>query len=336
MKLPISASMVVKNESKNIKGCLDSLSFCDEVIVVDTGSKDNTVEIAKSYSNVKVFKLNFLQRLIKGIQVIYWAKRKTLFHFSKARNYSLSKCKRENWHLIIDADERIYNHKAVEELITKYPEVEVWYLLQVSKIRSGKSSPCLTTRLWKGDLDLQYTKMVHETVDEQVDSMGYKRGKSDLPIEHIGFLDKEFNAKKSERVIDAIEYEGHPYKNYYLGMAYAQANNWEASITYLERAKLDQMPFNIMAHCFAILGDIYRQYGEFYYKIAEERLNHSLKLTPEQNLSYMIFNSIYDFKGLKDERKQMAKVLMGRDTLRTEMHQDAIMTQAEMKECIVQ
>ena len=43
----ISAVVIAKNEENMIADCLDSLSFCDETVVVDNGSDDRTVEIAK-------------------------------------------------------------------------------------------------------------------------------------------------------------------------------------------------------------------------------------------------------------------------------------------------
>lgn len=49
-KLPISSFLVCKNEEVHIGACLESLSFCDEIVVVDSFSTDNTVEICKKYN----------------------------------------------------------------------------------------------------------------------------------------------------------------------------------------------------------------------------------------------------------------------------------------------
>ncbi len=92
MKPKLSISMIVKDEKINLRRCLDSFlpiihrKWC-ELIIVDTGSKDNTVEIAKEYTK-KVF---FRQ----------WDD-----DFSAARNFSLSKCKGKRI-LIVDADEEL-------------------------------------------------------------------------------------------------------------------------------------------------------------------------------------------------------------------------------------
>ena len=58
-KLPISLCIFVKNEEKNIRDCLESvLPVVSEIVVVDTGSEDQTVEIAKLYTD-RVYKVGF-------------------------------------------------------------------------------------------------------------------------------------------------------------------------------------------------------------------------------------------------------------------------------------
>ncbi len=84
----VSACMIVKNEEKRLPRALESIrDVCDELIVVDTGSTDRTVEIAKSY----------------GAHVYHheWES-----DFSKARNQSLSYATKD-WILVIDADEEL-------------------------------------------------------------------------------------------------------------------------------------------------------------------------------------------------------------------------------------
>lgn len=84
-KLPISVYIITYNEEANIANCLDSLRSCKEVILVDSGSTDNTTKIASKYKNCKVFHHD-------------WA------GFSKQKAFALSKCS-EPWVLNLDADE---------------------------------------------------------------------------------------------------------------------------------------------------------------------------------------------------------------------------------------
>ena len=82
----IGVSMIVKNEEYMLPECLESVKGFDEIVIVDTGSTDRTIEIAEKYGTVHHFE---------------WVD-----DFSAARNYSLSKCAAD-WILIIDADERL-------------------------------------------------------------------------------------------------------------------------------------------------------------------------------------------------------------------------------------
>ena len=83
----ISVVILTKNEENNIAACLESLSWCEEKIVVDDKSTDKTVEIAKKMG-AKVYERAMEQ------------------DFSAQRNFGLEKAEGE-WVLFIDADERV-------------------------------------------------------------------------------------------------------------------------------------------------------------------------------------------------------------------------------------
>lgn len=83
----ISALVITLNEAKNIGLVIENLSFADEIIVVDSFSTDDTVNIANAYTNVKVYQHAFED-------------------FTKQRNFALSKASFE-WILFLDADERV-------------------------------------------------------------------------------------------------------------------------------------------------------------------------------------------------------------------------------------
>jgi glycosyltransferase involved in cell wall biosynthesis len=93
----LSAIIITRNEATNIAACLESVTFCDERIVVDSGSDDATVEIA----------------LAAGATVVThpWA------GFGAQKNFALSQA-RGDWVLSLDADERVSAPLAVEILST--------------------------------------------------------------------------------------------------------------------------------------------------------------------------------------------------------------------------
>jgi glycosyltransferase involved in cell wall biosynthesis len=97
MPAMLSAIIITRNEACNITACLESLEFCDECIVVDCGSDDDTVKIAAA----------------AGATVVShpWS------GFGAQKNFALSLA-RGDWVLSIDADERVTWPLAAEILVT--------------------------------------------------------------------------------------------------------------------------------------------------------------------------------------------------------------------------
>ena len=81
----LSVTLIVKNEEKNLSRLMPMLTFADEIVVVDTGSTDSTVEVAKRFTD-KVYHFTWCD------------------DFSKARNYAIGKatCEYVMW---LDADD---------------------------------------------------------------------------------------------------------------------------------------------------------------------------------------------------------------------------------------
>ena len=96
MKNKVSVIIITKNESKNIKSCLVSVDWSDEIIVVDSESTDGTIEIVKKFTD-KVF-------------INKWE------GYALQKSYALSLAKNE-WVLSLDADERI-TQKLADEIIS--------------------------------------------------------------------------------------------------------------------------------------------------------------------------------------------------------------------------
>ncbi|OGH38266.1 MAG: hypothetical protein A3B44_01290 [Candidatus Levybacteria bacterium RIFCSPLOWO2_01_FULL_38_21] len=94
----ITTVVLAKNEEENIVDCLESLSFCDEIIVIDDNSEDRTREIAQKMGT-KVFTHSLDN------------------DFSKQRNFGLEKA-RGDWVLFVDADERA-SRELKEEIKSK-------------------------------------------------------------------------------------------------------------------------------------------------------------------------------------------------------------------------
>ncbi len=148
-KPTISACMIVKNEEELLPECLDSIrDWVDEIIIVDTGSDDKTVEIAKSYG-AKIYHQEW-----EG-------------NFSKHRNYSLSKATSE-WVFIIDADERfITDDVPIVQQALQNEKVSIVSInvFNVYGNRGQTTTFLPSVRFWRRYLDLQYEGIVHNLLD---------------------------------------------------------------------------------------------------------------------------------------------------------------------------
>lgn len=82
----ITVTVICKNEEKNIRRCLESAKWADEMIIIDSGSTDSTTKIAREYTS--------------NIEIIDWE------GYSHSRKIALGKVRTE-WVLPLDADEEI-------------------------------------------------------------------------------------------------------------------------------------------------------------------------------------------------------------------------------------
>ncbi|MCD4652865.1 glycosyltransferase family 2 protein [bacterium] len=146
----LSAVVITFNEEDNIRECLESLSVADEIIIVDSNSSDNTVQIAREYTD-KIF-------------VVEWR------GYACAKNYGIE-CAANNWILSLDADERLSDDlsKTIKDLkpfrtnITGYNiSRRTWYLTRW--IQGGGWYPDRNIRLFNRQFG-QFSKVpVHESV----------------------------------------------------------------------------------------------------------------------------------------------------------------------------
>jgi len=109
--MSVSVLIPVRSEINNIASCLESLDWSDDVVVIDSDSKDGTVEVAQSY----------------GARVVDFAWNR---QFPKKKNWALENVKwRHDWVLIVDADERITPALAEEiQKTVAAPEADGYYI----------------------------------------------------------------------------------------------------------------------------------------------------------------------------------------------------------------
>lgn len=177
--MSISICMIMKNESENIDKYFDCTKFADEVIVIDTGSTDNTVNLLKE----------------KGAIV---HEHKWENSFSIARNYAQSYATKD-WILWLDADDFIENHEPFLEISKTTPDK-----LYMAKIINGKNT-FMQCRLYPNFKGLYWERRVHEQIVTSAYKKGLELSESDCIIVHNGVENIIDKIKKSKRNLNLLE-----------------------------------------------------------------------------------------------------------------------------------
>lgn len=168
-KMKISAIIITFNEEKNIEKCLKSLSWVDEIIIVDSFSTDATIDICRRYS------ANIFQRKFNG--------------FATQRNFGIEKVTHD-WVLFVDADEEITQQLRVEiiEAINQNADIIAFYIPRYNCsfgkfLRYGNNFPDYQLRLFRRDM-VRYFKEIHEKPKVKEGKIGYLKN----PIIHKNYM----------------------------------------------------------------------------------------------------------------------------------------------------
>ncbi|MFQ5736972.1 MAG: glycosyltransferase family 2 protein [Thermodesulfobacteriota bacterium] len=168
MGTTVSCILIVKDEERNIAGCLDTLAWADEVIVVDSGSRDRTAAICASYPRVV-----FHEHPWEG--------------FGPQKNRALELATGD-WVFSIDADERVTPELAREiGLVIRNPRYDAYRVKRKNFyrgvwVRHSGWWPDTVLRLFKRGAARFDDRIVHESV-----RYGGKAGVLDSPLEHHSY-----------------------------------------------------------------------------------------------------------------------------------------------------
>jgi glycosyltransferase involved in cell wall biosynthesis len=163
----VSATLIVKDEERHVGACLESLrGLADEIVVVDTGSRDRSREIAASHG-ARVVDVRWNQ------------------DFSAARNLALDHA-RGQWALYIDADERASGGRHVRQTLADAAAVAglVRFRAQSGFTRYWEY------RLFRIDPRIRFRGVIHETMVPDIDALVRAGGvavETDLSIDHLGY-----------------------------------------------------------------------------------------------------------------------------------------------------
>ncbi|MCY0878306.1 MAG: glycosyltransferase [Firmicutes bacterium] len=275
----LSVAMIVKNEERFLAECLRSVaSLADDIIVVDTGSTDQSVAIARSFG----------ARVVR----IEWPD-----DFSQARNVGLDLVNTP-WVLVVDADEELLadDVPALTQAIT-HPFADAYNLRIVSVMdRAEHISESYVLRLFRSHPQVRFEGKVHEQVFPALRRLNMNVAALNVRLLHKGYLGAVVEQRnKSARNRELLERQlrekpDDAYTLWQLAHTLLSIGELEEALSKIRQA-LKRTP---VTHPLWVLEQI------TYARILESHGEHkrALRVLQEGQLSYPAYTDFYFLEGL--------------------------------------
>ena len=224
----ISLCMIVRDEAASLPACLASVAgVVDELVVVDTGSRDATAELARR----------------AGARVVEWAWRSD---FAAARNRSLEAA-RGDWALVLDADETLLEPDLARARLLAFAraagaratapagQLEVHNL-----VAGGERSRTLVSRFFPRDPAVRFERRIHEQLARHGRPLAGRP--TGVALLHLGYLPEQLAARgklaRNEALLRAelAERADDGYLWYQLGRTLEVGERFEEALAAYERA----------------------------------------------------------------------------------------------------
>jgi len=223
----LSVCMIARDEAARLPRALESVrGVAHEVIVVDTGSRDNTMALAHAL----------------GARVLEtpWTD-----DFAAARNVALGAAK-SDWILSLDADEELApGQKTVLAACLARRDVDAWNVLLRSKLggtQAGLEFQHQFPRLFRNGLAIRFAGRVHEQVRGSLDAAGARVQTSGIVLVHSGYdIDARTRKAKLERNLKLLQLDhadrpDDGFLHFHLGETWTQLGKFEEARLWYERA----------------------------------------------------------------------------------------------------
>lgn len=235
----ISLCMIIKDEEKLIRQCLQSVChIVDEIIIVDTGSTDKSLEICNEF-NTKIYHYEWND------------------HFADARNFSISKAT-SDWILCLDADEQLETIK-LESLTDIILKTNVHQILLPILMYYGDNIPIqpenfytyYQPRIFRNHIGFKYKNRIHETLTLPDVSEKITEERITIPINHFGYIREiEVEKEKSKRNLKLLKMEynisnNNPWIAYHLGSEYYRLQDYPQAFDYINESIYDFLLLNL-------------------------------------------------------------------------------------------
>lgn len=212
----LSVCMIVRDEEASLPACFDSLvGVADELVVVDTGSKDGTVKLARD----------------RGARVI---ETEWTGDFSRARNLGLAAA-RGAWSLVFDADETLppASRERIRAIVEGEPN-EAFALITLNPDPTGHCARLSTMRLVPTRPEVRYQFPIHEDLYGSLAQAGIPTRSTDIEILHSGYADEATLRQKAVRngaiiaraLAQPNSSEAERHLRYYYAVSFYDAGDW--------------------------------------------------------------------------------------------------------------
>lgn len=282
----LSVCLITRNEEQFLAGCLRSVrAVADEVIVVDTGSVDRTIQIARDH----------------GCRVLHrdWDN-----DFSAARNAGLAAA-RGRWVLCIDADERLSDSTIPlpDLLEAAAPEIGGFFIERhdiVTHHESGQTDVYAIgiLRLFRNHPEIRYEGIVHERPNETVLRAGFQIGSlTSLKLTHlVNHLPQERLETKQRNYLRLLDLEIARNARNFWARYYRAKTLWflrrleEARQEFESIVEAGDCPPSLKASAWCMLAALLSE--EDLRGAAVDCVQESLALIPNQSLAYYVLAEI--------------------------------------------
>jgi glycosyltransferase involved in cell wall biosynthesis len=252
-RMKVSLTMIVRDEEHNLPDCLRSAEgLFDEVVVVDTGSKDATRAVAESLG-AKVFDFTWID------------------DFAAARNCALGHATGD-YAFWLDADDRVEpdQYPKLKALLDGLRDAGTAYVLQCACDPGPEGlSPTVVdhVRLFPLREDARWSYRVHEQILPSLRRAGVDVAWSDVVIRHVGYADPALRSRKLERdqrilTADLGDKPGDPFILFNLGGVAHERGRHAEALEYFRRSLAGSAPTDsitrklhaLIARCHQELG----------------------------------------------------------------------------------
>jgi glycosyltransferase involved in cell wall biosynthesis len=257
VKAKVSLTVIARDEENNLPHCLSSVrGLFDEIVLVDTGSKDRTREIAQEFG-ARVFDLVWVD------------------DFAAARNAALARATGD-FAFWLDADDVIDppQRERLERLMAGLLAGEqAAYVVKCSCDPEANGNGGQTVvdhiRLFPIREDVRWTYRVHEQILPALRRANLPVRWTDITVRHTGYTDPVLREKKLQRDGKILEEElaerpSDPFVLFNLGSVAVERQDWPKALDYLRRSlsgsastdSITRKLFALIARCHQMLGDL--------------------------------------------------------------------------------